>query len=149
MRVDHVLEVLPHAAVKSLAGRECYLHHPCPTYRFDAVQTGARNHLRDLGARVVEQTRPRCCGFGGNVHAHAPELADASTDAVMAAAGNATIVTYCMACKDRFLTKGSRVYHILELLVSASPASRPVSSAHKWFNRFILMLSKKFPGSWP
>jgi len=114
--VDHVLEVLPHAAVQSLAGKECYLHHPCPTYRFDAVQAGARGHLRDLGARVVEQTHPRCCGFGGNVHALSTQLADASTDEVMAAAGNATIVTYCMACKDRFLSKGGRANHILELL---------------------------------
>ena len=149
MRVDHVLEVLPHAAVKSLTGKECYLHHPCPTYRFDAVQAGARGHLRDLGARVVEQTHPRCCGFGGNVHALSTESADASTDEVMAAAGNATIVTYCMACKDRFLSKGSRAYHILELLVPTTPATSPISSARKWFNRFILTLSKNLSGSQP
>jgi Fe-S oxidoreductase len=149
VRVDHVLEVLPHAEVRSLAGKECYLHHPCPTYRFDAVQERAKSLLGELGAGVVEQTRPRCCGFGGNVHALSTKLADASTAKVMAAAGNATIVTYCMACKDRFLSKGSRVYHILELLVSTTPASRSISSAHKWFNRFVLMLSKYLPGSWP
>ena len=140
VRVDHVLEVLPHAAVKSLAGKECYLHHPCPTYRFDAVQAAARNFLVEQGAAVVEQTRPRCCGFGGNVHALSTELADESSDAVMATAGKASIVTYCMACKDRFLSKGSRVYHILELVVSAAPVNRPVSSVQKWFNRFLLAL---------
>jgi Fe-S oxidoreductase len=149
VRVDHVLEVLPHAAVQSLAGKECYLHHPCPTYRFDAVQAAARSLLGELGAGVVEQTRPRCCGFGGNVHALSTELADASTEEIITAAGQASIVTYCMACKDRFLSKGSRAYHILELLVSATPALRSISSAHKWFNRFVLMLSKKFPGSRP
>jgi Fe-S oxidoreductase len=149
VRVDHVLEVLPHAAVKSLAGKECYLHHPCPTYRFDAVQERARSLLGELGAAVVEQTRPRCCGFGGNVHALSTESADASTEEIMTAAGQASIVTYCMACKDRFLSKGSRVYHILELLVSTTPASRSISSAHKWFNRFVLMMSKKLSGSRP
>jgi Fe-S oxidoreductase len=149
VRVDHVLEVLPNATVKSLAGQECYLHHPCPTYRFDAVQERARSLLGELGAGVVEQTRPRCCGFGGNVHALSTELADASTEEIMTAAGQASIVTYCMACKDRFLQKGSRVYHILELLVSTTPASRSISSAHKWFNRFVLMLSKNLPGSRP
>jgi Fe-S oxidoreductase len=140
VRVDHVLEVLPHAAVQSLAGKECYLHHPCPTYRFDAVQERARSLLEELGAGVVEQTCPRCCGSGGNVHALSTELADASTEEVMAAAGKASIVTYCMACKDRFLSKGSQAYHILELLVSPAPVKRPISSVHKWFNRFILML---------
>jgi Fe-S oxidoreductase len=90
---------------------------------------------------VVEQTRPRCCGFGGNVHALSTELADASTNEVMVAAGNATIVTYCMACKDRFLSKGRKTNHILELLVSATPVTSPISSARKWFNRFILMLT--------
>jgi Fe-S oxidoreductase len=147
VRVNHVLEVLPHAAVKSLAGKEYYLHHPCPTYRFVAVQAGARSHLSKLGVGVVEQTRPRCCGFGGNVHALSTELADASTDEIMAAAGNATIVTYCMACKDRFLSKGGKAYHILELLVSTTPATRPLSSARKWFNRFILRLTRSLPGS--
>jgi len=147
MRVDHVLEVLPHAAVKTLAGKECYLHHPCPTYRFNAVQAGARGHLRELGAGVVEQRHPRCCGFGGNVHALSTQLADASTEEIMTAAGQASIVTYCMACKDRFLSKGSRAYHILELLVSTTPVTRPISSTRKWFNRFILRHTRSLPGS--
>jgi Fe-S oxidoreductase len=144
--VNHVLEFLPRTSVRPLDGQECYLHHPCPTYRFDAVQAGARSLLAELGAGVVEQTRPRCCGFGGNVHALAPELADASTDEVLAAAGNAAIVTYCMACKDRFLSKGRKASHILELLVSTTPASRAISSAHKWFNRFVLILNNRLRG---
>ena len=139
VRVDHVLNILPDPAVPSLGGEECYLHHPCPTYRFKAVQGRAKRLLTALGARVVEQTRPRCCGFGGNMHEISPELADSCTRDVMAAAGNASIVTYCMACKDRFLSEESRVYHILELLVGAPPANRPISSEGKWFNRFLLM----------
>jgi Fe-S oxidoreductase len=148
VRVDHVLEVLPHAAVQSLAGKECYLHHPCPTYRFDAVQTGARDHLRELGASVVEQDRPRCCGFGGNVHALSPELADASTAEIMAATGNATVVTYCMACKDRFLAKGNQAIHILEMLVSTRPAERAASPIRKWINRFLLAFRIRLMAVW-
>jgi Fe-S oxidoreductase len=148
LRVDHVLEVLPHAAVHSLAGKECYLHHPCPTYRFDVVRAGAIGHLRELGVSVVEQDRRRCCGFGGNVHALSPELADASTDEVLAAAGKASIVTYCMACKDRFLSKGNRAVHLLELLVFARPVERPVTSAEKWINRFLLALISRLKTAW-
>jgi hypothetical protein len=77
------------------------------------------------------------------VHALAPELADEAAGAVLAAAGASTIVTYCMACKDRFLAKGSRALHILELLVSTRFVERPVSSARKWINRFLLALSSR------
>jgi Fe-S oxidoreductase len=148
VRVDHVLEVLPHTAVRPLAGHECYLHHPCPTYRFDAVQSAARSLLIELGAAVVEQTRPRCCGFGGNVHALATELADASTGEVLAAADNATIVTYCMACKDRFLSKGNQALHILEVLVSTRPVARAASPIRKWINRFLLALRIRLMVVW-
>ncbi len=138
VRVDHVLEVLPAPAASSLAGKECYLHHPCPARHFDAVAGNAKRLVEQLGARVIEQAAPRCCGFGGNMHALSPEQANERTNEIIAASGKAPIVTYCSACKDRFLSKGKRTYHLLEVLVSAKPVERSVSSAQKWFNRFLL-----------
>lgn len=143
VRVNHVLEVLPDIAAKSLAGKECYLHHPCPTSRLDVVQRRAERLLKGLGAMVLKQTIPRCCGYGGNVHALSTESADASTQEIMAAAGKAVIVTYCMSCKDRFLEKGGKAYHLLELLVPAAPVKRNLSSFRKWFNRFLLAQKSK------
>jgi len=140
VRVWHVLDILPDATVQPLAKETCYLHHPCPTYRFNAVQGRAKILLGQLGATVIEQTGPRCCGFGGNMHALAPELADACISEIMVAASDAPIVTYCMACKERFLEKGGRAYHILELLVSATPVNQSISSTHGWFNRLLVML---------
>jgi Fe-S oxidoreductase len=146
VRVAHVLEVIPVPEVSSLHGKEYYLHHPCPTYRFSDVQGKAKRLLETLGVSIIEQERPRCCGFGGNMHTLSPELADACANEVMAAADHASIVTYCMACKDRFLEKGNRTYHILELLVPARLVERPISSASKWVNRFFLALSMRRMG---
>jgi Fe-S oxidoreductase len=143
VRLRHVLDVIPVPEVSSLHGEEFYLHHPCPTYRFSAVQGRAKLLLETLGVSIVEQERPRCCGFGGNMHTLSPELADACANEVMAAAGNDPIVTYCMACKDRFLLKGARTHHLLELLVPATPVERPKSSVSKWINRFFLALSMR------
>jgi hypothetical protein len=75
-------------------------------------------------------------------------LADASTDEVLAAAGKASIVTYCMACKDRFLSKGNRALHILELLVTTKPVERAASPIRKWINRFLLAFRIRLTAVW-
>jgi len=138
VKVVHVLDRIPHAETQSLDGKACYLHHPCPTYQFTEVQQKAADLLGKLGPGVVEQTRPQCCGFGGNMHAISPESADKNRQLVLNSAGNTMIVTYCMSCKERFLEKGKPVSHLLELLVPCKRADKPLSAATKWFNRFLL-----------
>jgi Fe-S oxidoreductase len=144
VKVEHVLEVLPEAAVPAGIGGTVYLHHPCPSHCFESIQNGARRQCKSLGSAVVEQTRPLCCGQGGGLPALSPELADACTGEILHAAEKMPLVTYCMGCKDRFLRQGKRAYHILELLVSGRPADRPVSSLRKWINRLVLALKLKW-----
>jgi Fe-S oxidoreductase len=143
VRVVHLLDVLPVPEKQPLRAETFYLHHPCPTYRYPAVQGRAKRLLDALGAGIDEQQRPRCCGFGGNLHAVSPESADDCSAAVIAAAGKDAIVTYCMSCKDRFLQKGARSRHLLEFLVPAKLREQSLSQARKWLNRFLLALGAK------
>lgn len=138
LKVEHVFEVYPDVTAGPFAGREFRLHHPCPAHRFDATAKRAEALLRQLGIRLSAQTPPRCCGFGGNINILHPMLAEERTNEVLAGDADMPLVTYCMSCKDRFLSKGRMTYHILELLASAEPVDRSVSSLRKWIARFSL-----------
>ena len=140
--VKHVLEVLPGKAAASLLPDSIYLHHPCPSYRFEALQGSARRLCGDR--KIAEQGRPQCCGQGGGLPALSPGSAEACTRDVFNAAANLPLVTYCMGCKDQFLRQGKQAYHLLELLVSVPPVERPVSSVRKWLNRLVLALRARW-----
>lgn len=68
------------------------------------------------------------------------EKSDSFTQEVISASRDLPIITYCMGCKEHFLKKGKRTYHILEFLTDARPAEQAMSSYKKWTNRFLLSL---------
>jgi Fe-S oxidoreductase len=143
MKVDHVLEVIPAAAGRNFAGKHYFLHHPCPAYRFPGIADNARILFERLFDGKAEQPSPRCCGLGGNMHVLFPQKADDRVRAIIAAAGNEPVVTYCMSCRERLLRNGRPAVHLLEALLSIPPKERPSSSARKWFTRMVLALRSR------
>jgi uncharacterized membrane protein YdjX (TVP38/TMEM64 family) len=62
----------------------------------------------------------------------------------MKASNGSPVVTYCMGCKGKFLEKGQKAYHLLELMTDVKPIQKPVPSGRKWVNRFFLSMGQKF-----
>ena len=91
---------------------------------------------------VDEQLIPACCGYCGSLNNQDPDLAVKFTERVTMAAYGASIVTSCMGCKNMFLGKGTKTYHILELITGVKPKENPVGAARKWGNRLLLAKGK-------
>ena len=153
-KVEHILEVLPenvanpsffnNPSIPSFlrgSGGEFYLHHPCPSFRFDAIRKQTKTMLQSTNS---ENSRPSCCGHGGGLSSLSPELSEKFTDKVVKSSKGNPVITYCMGCKGKFLEKGQKAYHVLELLTGVEPIEKPVSSGKKWVNRFLLASGQKF-----
>jgi uncharacterized membrane protein YdjX (TVP38/TMEM64 family)/Fe-S oxidoreductase len=137
-----------------------FLHHPCPSFRLDGIRERAKAHVQSLGNRsqfikdnentdspvneIKESLRPSCCGHGGGISSLSPDLSDKFTEKVMKASNGSPLVTYCMGCKGKFIEKGQKAYHLLELMTDVKPIEKPVSSGRKWVNRFFLSIGQKF-----
>ncbi len=141
----HILEVLEDKVNPnpSLRFGEIYLHHPCPSFRFDEVKQRASSLISDMTSISHQSTKPNCCGLGGGSHALSESLSKSFTHRVIEDAKGKPIVTYCMGCKNRFLKKGKEAYHILETITDVKPLKRPVSGKRKWLNRFILATGQR------
>ncbi len=170
IKVGHILEILPEEVINPFftnnpssppfnppstshklsnggfrgvngGGGGFYLHHPCPSFRSDKIRQNAKAILQsDSG----ENSRPTCCGHGGGIGSLSSDLSEKFTDKVIKASKGNPIVTYCMGCKGKFLEKGQKAYHLLELMTGAKPIEKPVSSKKKWVNRFFLAFGQKF-----
>lgn len=141
--VEHVLEVLPEdTKARMPSGGGAYLHHPCPSYRFESIQKSALRLCGDMPKAV--HTMPFCCGKGGGLPAFSQESANACADEVLRQAGAAHLITYCMGCKDQFLRRGRQAYHLLELILESRPKRKPASSARQWLNRLVLAIRAHF-----
>lgn len=148
----HILEALPKIIPKPKHYadlQDVYLHHPCPSYRFDHIRENVIAHLTSFANIASQASQPLCCGLGGASHALSEGLSDQYTEKVIYDAKEHPIVTYCMGCKSKYLKKGKDAYHILEFITDAKPLKQPVSSGRKWLNRLLLSMeqrlkSKKF-----
>jgi uncharacterized membrane protein YdjX (TVP38/TMEM64 family)/Fe-S oxidoreductase len=146
----HVLEILPKDAITSGFSHfmtlnnsdKVYLHHPCPSYRFDGLRKSAKWLLPEMIA-VTESQYASCCGLGGELNDISPKLSEAFAENVIAAAGDDLLLTYCMGCKGKFLSSGKKAYHLLEFISGVQPAGRRLSPIKKWFNRFMLSITMK------
>lgn len=137
--VKHVVEVLPDNILESIPEEDLYLHHPCPAYHVTGIAERTSLILGySMTGDVDEQKIPACCGYGGSVNNQDPDLSVMFTERVTMAAYGASIVTYCMGCKNMFLRKGTYTYHILELITNVKPKEKPVGAARKWANRLRL-----------
>jgi uncharacterized membrane protein YdjX (TVP38/TMEM64 family) len=153
IKVEHIFEALPENARNSLSpnfstigsekGRDggFFIHHPCPSFRSDKIRQNAKAILQSTNG---ENSRPTCCGHGGGISSLSSDLSEKFTDKVIKASKGNPVVTYCMGCKGKFLEKGQKAYHLLELMTGVKPIEKPVSSKKKWVNRFFLAFGQKF-----
>jgi uncharacterized membrane protein YdjX (TVP38/TMEM64 family)/Fe-S oxidoreductase len=128
-------------SITPLAKGGFFLHHPCPSFRFDGIRQNAKAILQSDNG---ENSRPTCCGHGGGISSLSPDLSEKFTDKVIKASKGNPVVTYCMGCKGKFLEKGQKAYHLLEFMTGVKPIEKPVSSGKKWVNRFSLAFGQKF-----
>ncbi len=144
IEVDHILNVLPDGQKNfSLSHKEVYLHHPCPSFRFEELQERVFKIASIHFSIAKQNTIPMCCGLGGLSHNLNEELSEKFTERHTCAGDPQTIITYCMGCKNRFLKMGKEAYHLIEILTDAKQMKKPLGSKKKWLNRLILSTSLK------
>jgi hypothetical protein len=78
-----------------------------------------------------------CCGQGGHIYAANPELARKFT-AVATAASKLPYITYCINCRELFLSSKKRSAHLLEGLFEIHSPELPVHLSQKARNRTTL-----------
>ncbi len=143
IKVQHYLEILsPENAEKDLEFGG-YLHHPCPSYKFDSFTDKASAIVYGSGKKNTNSHLPLCCGCGGGLAQISPDLSSKFTDKILNMAQNGEIVTYCAGCKGKLTSRGKKTYHILELITGAKPIEKPVSSINKWKNRLFLAIKHR------
>ena len=164
IEVVFILKLLPPDLFEKQGQGPMYLHHPCPSARWDEIRDATRglfNHLcetttaidsgrgTDLKAAppagavpITGTTEAQCCGAGGGLCSSAPELADRFLDRIVAEGRGRTMVTYCVGCQKRFLKRGVDVVHLLECLPGITPRRKVPSPLGQWFNRLSLAITE-------
>jgi uncharacterized membrane protein YdjX (TVP38/TMEM64 family)/Fe-S oxidoreductase len=159
IQVVFILEVLPPEIFEKQQIESVYLHHPCPSSRWEAIRNRAREIVESPGTDftergtdlksvppdlpVSEASAAQCCGNGGGLSALRPDLAARFLDRITGEAAGRTIVTYCAGCQNRFLQRGAEAVHLLECLPEVRPRRTILSPLAQWANRFYLALEAR------
>lgn len=145
IKTEHILEVMPETKNSKYYAqlKEVYLHHPCPSFRFEQIRNLVEGHIKSSVRISSQATLPQCCGLGGATHHLSERLSNKFTERVIIDSKDAPVVTYCMGCKNKFLKKKKEAYHILEIITAVKPFTEPVSSGRKWFNRLLLSMEQR------
>jgi len=162
IEVVFILELLPPDLFEKQGQGPMYLHHPCPSARWNEIRDAAGslfNRLHETEAStatasvrgadvksaplptavpITDASAPRCCGAGGGLCSSSPELADRFLAQIVAEGNGRTMVTYCTGCQNRFLKKGLDAVHILEYLPGVRPRRKVPSPLAQWGNRLAL-----------
>lgn len=116
------------------------LHDPCGARGDTMTQNSVRALLKEIGYEVKESLYSRdsspCCGYGGLVSYANKELAQEMAEFCSAQTDD-PLLTYCMACRDRFIRNGRDNRHVLELLYGLEPLTSPDISMRR-YNRYAL-----------
>ena len=116
------------------------IHDACGARGDVHTQDTIRELLTEMGCTVENTEYSRdlspCCGYGG-LTAYANKDMAAKMAAKCLERSDAPYVTYCMACRDRFVREGRESRHILELLYGDHACSMPDIS-EKRYNRLML-----------
>ncbi len=151
IEVRHIFEILQKGDLNKLP-EDATLHHPCPSFRFKEVQEKAKDFIANSSEATGANKIPNCCGLGGGLHHLNSELSSSFTKKAIrvnedkeknSLSTNATVITYCMGCKSRFINSGAKAYHVLEGLKGVSKLETVPSALKKYLNRMSLSLSSK------
>lgn len=107
-------------------GREHVLniHDACSTRHRKEVHESVREVAAELGYQIEELKysgiKTKCCGYGGLVYFANRDQADGfAEDRVRES--KTDLLVYCAMCKDLFVDKGKRTFHILDLIFGEDP----------------------------
>ncbi len=125
-----------------LADEPVFIYDPCSSAEDPMMRQSVRLLAQKAGLRLAEEdgasAHARCCGFGGNIYAANPELANAIVSRRINA-HPAEYITYCTNCRDIFSSAGKPSRHILDVLFTRNPSDRkPPSLSQRRANRLIL-----------
>jgi len=167
IQVVFILEILPPGLFEKHFSGPTYLHHPCPSSRWEGIRGAAGslfNRLHETTAStatasvkgmdfksaplptavpLAEDSEARCCGVGGGLCSSSPELADRFLDRIVAEGRGRTMVTYCVGCQNRFLKRGVKAVHLLECLPGVMPRRKVFSPLWQWANRLALAMLER------
>jgi hypothetical protein len=145
--VETVYEHMDRAGVppNAVGNGPMALHDPCPLRWNGDVHDAVRRILHRIGVRTKEMKHRRkltlCCGEGGGVGLHRPELARSWQQIRGREADETPILTYCAGCAG-FLSQTLPTMHLLDLLFDPQNAlwgeSRPAKSPWTYIHRLRL-----------
>lgn len=130
------------------------IHDPCGARYQPEDQNAVRSLAGKLGIQLEElplnRDQTSCCTYGGNAWNANRSLSDTAVD-VLAAENPHDYLTYCAMCRDFFLKRGKKAYHILDLffdperIISGKAMPRPdYSMRHENRSRLKKHLLKKY-----
>ncbi len=107
--------------LKNFNDENYYIHDACGARNDKNTQDKVRSLIKNIGCNVCEmkdnKDKGSCCGYGGlalfsnktiSDEIISKNIKDNSLDM------NDAVLTYCINCRDRYLSKGVKSYHILE-----------------------------------
>ena len=130
---------------KSGDGKILAVHDACTTRNEKGIQRSIRNIAKSLHYKIEEpkftKEKTKCCGYGGLVYFTNKEFSREVTEDRIKDSEN-DFLAYCAMCRDLFVLKGKRTYHILDLIygsgnVEISDMKVPTLSQRR-ANRFKL-----------
>ncbi len=100
---------------------------PCSSREFSEMQNSVRNLSIKLGAELKEirdsGKEARCCGMGGHIYPANPEV----FHKMLSASVNESelpYISYCINCRNLFLSAGKETRHILDGVFGVKPLDR-------------------------
>lgn len=97
------------------------IHDPCTSRHNLKMQESIRSIVSKLNHEIHElkysKELTKCCGYGGLVYfANRDQSNDFINDRIMESSDD--LLVYCTMCKDLFVSKEKRTFHMLDLLFS-------------------------------
>jgi uncharacterized membrane protein YdjX (TVP38/TMEM64 family)/Fe-S oxidoreductase len=167
IEVVFILELLPPDLFEKQGRGPMYLHHPCPSARWEGIRGAATELFNHIGETETSTTtaslkgmelksappagavpvtvvsESQCCGAGGGLSSSAPELARRFLDRIAGEGRGQTMVTYCVGCQNRFLKRGVEAVHLLECLPGVTPRRNVPPPPRQWLNRLTMAMTER------
>jgi len=100
-------------------GKILAIHDACTTRKEKTIHESIRNIAKKLDYKIEEPEFTRgttkCCGYGGLVYFANKEFSKEVTENRIQESQN-DYLAYCAMCRDLFVLKGKKTYHILDLI---------------------------------
>lgn len=130
---------LPGVTVAKASDGAFSVFDPCATDCNDPVRASVRSLCKAIGAKLeplpVQEKWSACCSFGGHGAIADPVFAS-HVKKKRIEEGKNPYITYCINCRDAFISEGKESYHILNLLFDREPHADTVSQRR--INRTLL-----------